>query len=207
MKMLVVNRNCIVSILATVLVSISFFVVGCSETEDDIEDDTEPEVVVNSQPSIGAIPNQTVDMGAEVTVAVNITDADVGDTHTVEASSDNTNVATVSISGTTLTIKGVAVGAATLTVSATDDSGQDNAAAVPVIFTLTVNAVRCVVGLTLKSGESCSYVGGGSNFTFNVREDGFGCIGDALCAGKGLHINTFSASKNPDGSWTINSLP
>ena len=207
MKMLVVNRNSIVSIIATVLVSISLFVVGCSETENDMEDDTEPKAIVNSQPSIGAIPNQTVDVGAEVTVAVNITDADVGDTHTVKASSDDTNVATVSISGTTLTIKGVAIGTATLTVSARDDSGQDNAAAVPVTFTLTVNAVRCVVGLTLKSGESCSYVGGGSNFTFNVREDGFGCIGDALCAGKGLHINAFSASKNPDGSWTINRLP
>ena len=130
MKMLVVNRNSIVSILAIVLVSIPLFVVGCSETEDDIEDDTEPEVVVNSQPSIGAIPDQTVN-----------------------------------------------------------------------------NEVRCVVGLTLKSGESCSYVGGGSSFTFNVLEDGFGCIDDALCAGKSLQINRFSASKNPDGSWTINRLP
>ena len=141
MKMLVVHRNNIVFILATVLVSISLFVVGCSETEDDTEDDAEPEVVVNSQPSIGAIPNQTVDMGAEVTVAVNITDADVDNTHTVEASSDNTNVATVSVAGTTLTVKGVAIGTATLTVSATDDSGQDNAAAVPVTFALTVNEI------------------------------------------------------------------
>ena len=207
MKMLVVNRNSIVSILATVLVSISLFVVGCSETEDDTEDDTKVEVIVNSQPSIGAIPDQTVDIGGTVEVEVIITDADIGDTHTIKASSDNTDVATVSVAGTTLTIKGVAGGTATLTASATDDSGQDNSAAVPVRFTLTVNEVRCVVGLTLKSGESCSYVGGGSSFTFNVREDGLGCIDDALCAGKSLQINRFSASKNPDGSWTINSLP
>ena len=67
--------------------------------------------------------------------------------------------------------------------------------------------VRCVVGLTLKSGESCSYVGGGSNFTFNVREDGFGCIGTNHCVGEGIYLNDFVATKNPDGSWTIKSLP
>ena len=66
--------------------------------------------------------------------------------------------------------------------------------------------VRCVVGLTLKIGESCSYVGGGNNFTFNVRDDGLGCVG-GLCSGNSVQINRFSASKNPDGSWTINGLP
>ena len=200
---LVVNRNSIVSILATLLVSISLFVVGCSETEDDAE----PEVVVNNQPSIGAISDQTVDIGGEVTVVVNITDADVDNTHTISASSNDKAIATVSVKNTTLTINGVAGGLATITVSARDDSGQDNAAAVPVTFVLTVNEVRCVVGLTLKSGESCSYVGGGNNFTFNVREDGFGCIGDTHCVGKGIYLNEFVATKNPDGSWTIKSLP
>ena len=138
--MLVVNRNSIVSILATVLVSISLFVVGCSETEDDIEDDTEPEVVVNSQPSIGAIPDQTLDMGAEVTVAVNITDADVDNTHTISASSNDKTIATVSVKNTTLTISGVAGGMATITVSAVDGSGQDNATSTPVTFQVTIDA-------------------------------------------------------------------
>ena len=142
MRMLVVNRKSIMSILTTVLVSISFFVVGCGEAEDD----TEVEVVVNSQPSIGAIPDQTVNVGGTMEVKVIITDADVADTHTVKASADNTNVATVSVSGTTLTIKAVAVGTATLTVSVTDDSGQDNTAAVPVTFTLTVNELTYDAG-------------------------------------------------------------
>lgn len=137
MKTLLANRKIIMSILTTVLVSISLFVVGCGETEDD----TETEFVVNSQPSIGAISDQTVDVGGTVEINVIVTDADVGDTYTVSASTDNTNVITVLVSGTTLTIKGVAVGTATLTVSATDSSGQDNAAAVPVTFALTVNEI------------------------------------------------------------------
>ena len=122
MKMLVIDRKSIVSILIVVLVSVSLFVIGCGEV-----DDTETELVVNSQPSIGAIPDQIVDVGSTVEVKVIITDADVGDTHTISASSDKANVATVSVSGPTLTIKGVVGGTATLTVSATDDSEQDNA--------------------------------------------------------------------------------
>ncbi len=128
------NRTIIV--LLSILLA-SFFLIGCSEMEDD----TEAELVVNSQPSIGAIPGQTVDVGGTVEVKATITDADVGDTHTVKASSDNTDIATVSVSGTTLTILGVAGGTATLTISATDDSGQDNAAATEVKFEVTVNAV------------------------------------------------------------------
>ena len=163
MKMLVVNRNSIVSILATVLVSISLFVVGCSETEDDIKDDTEAEVVVNSQPSLGAIPNQTVDMGAEVAVAVNIIDADVDNTHTISASSNDKAIATVSVKNTTLTISGVAGGLATITVSAVDDSGQGNATSTPVTFQVTVDAnsqpsIGAIPDQTLEIGAEVTVV-------------------------------------------------
>lgn len=54
MKILVVNRKSIVSILTSVLVSISLFLVGCGE----VEDDTEVELAVNNQPSIGVITEQ-----------------------------------------------------------------------------------------------------------------------------------------------------
>lgn len=92
----------------------------------------------NSQPVIEAIPDQTLDAGAEMTVAVNITDADVGDTHTLNVSSDNTAVATVSMKNATFTIIGIAAGMTTITVSAMDDSGQDNAAATPLTFKVAI---------------------------------------------------------------------
>lgn len=181
MKMLVMNRKKnLVFILAVVLVSIAVFVIGCGEADDD----TEIEIVVNSQPSIGAIPDQTVNVGGTVEVKVIITDGDVGDTHTVEASADNTNVVTVSVSGTTLTIKAVAVGTAMLTVSATDSSGQDNAAAVPGTFTLTVNELtyepgdnieRLPVGFWVPqvvSGASFQIRRGGEAI-IEFRKDGF----------------------------------
>lgn len=79
-------------------------------------------------------------------VKVIVTDADVEDTHTVSVSSHPTDVVTVSVNGTTLTIKGIAVGTATLTVSATDNSGQGNAAAIPVTFAVTVNEITYDAG-------------------------------------------------------------
>ncbi|MDE0297037.1 MAG: hypothetical protein OXN17_00215 [Candidatus Poribacteria bacterium] len=85
----------------------------------------------------------------------------------------------------------------------------------------------CAVGLTLKPGESCGYSGNGEKIVFFVSQDGSACrkgrAGDVLEVGP-LNIRTeeqtfcvnydiesddlfgtnFSASKNPDGSWTVN---
>ena len=156
MKMLVMNRKSIVSILTTVLVSISLFVVGCGEAEDD----TESEVAVNSQPSIGAILDQTVDAGDTMEVKVTITDTDVGDTHIISASSGDTAIATVAVNNTTLTITGIAEGMTAITVSATDDSGQDNAEATPETFEVTVDPYVPLEGLTVLEGRVVFVVGG-----------------------------------------------
>ena len=86
-------------------------VVGCGADEDD-----------NTQPVIEAIADRTLDVGDETMVDIDITDADVDDTHTIRASSDDTAIATVSVNDTTLTIKGIADGTTTVTVSVTDDS-------------------------------------------------------------------------------------
>ena len=87
MKILVINRKITLSILMmTVLVSVSFFIIGCGEVDDETEDG----LVVNNQPSIETISDQTVDVGNTVEVKIIITDADVGDTHTISAASDDT---------------------------------------------------------------------------------------------------------------------
>ena len=78
-------------------------------------------------------------MGDAATVDVHITDVDVDDVHTIGAFSDDTAVATVSVRDSTLSITGMVVGTATITVFATDNTEQDNAAAVPVTFEVTVN--------------------------------------------------------------------
>lgn len=196
MKMLVINRKSIVAVLTTVLVSISLFIVGCGEADDE----TEVEFVVNSQPSIGAIPDQTVDVEGTVEVNVIITDADIGDTHTILVSSDKANVATVSVSGPTLTIKGVAVGTATLTVFAADDSNQDSADAVPVAFAVTVNETMYDAGENIEglpdgfwvpqviSGASFQIVRGGKAI-IEFRKSGYiknsgstyTCVSDGGC--------------------------
>ena len=142
MKMLVMTGKIILSILImTVLVSVSIFVVGCGEVDDEAEAEDEF-VVVNNQPSIEVIPDQTVDVGAKTSAKANITDADVGDTHTIKASSDDTTIAAVSVDGASLTITGKAAGTATITVTATDNSRQNNAKANPVMFKVRVNKVE-----------------------------------------------------------------
>ena len=71
-------------------------------------------------------------------VDIDITDADVDDTHTIRASSDDTAIATLLVEDTTLSIKGIADGTTTIRINVTDDSGQENAAATPLTFRVTV---------------------------------------------------------------------
>ena len=59
----------------------------------------------------------------------------------------------------------------------------------------------CFVGQELSPGQSCTF---GSN-TFRVTSEGQGCVG-GICAGTGLTLNDFSATKSGD-TWTIESLP
>ena len=76
--------------------------------------------------AVGEIPAQTVAPGDSVTVDVsgNFTDPDGDDLDlTFTAASDDTNTATVEVSGPELTITGVADGTAAITVTATDPGG------------------------------------------------------------------------------------
>ena len=237
------NRKTVVSILATASLVTSLVLAGCGASEDD-----------NNQPTIKPISDKTLNQGDKKTVDVNITDADVDDTHIISAFTDNTTVAAVSVDEASITITGKAVGIATLTVFVSDDSGQDNAAATPVTFKATVNepgqSVRigiglnqppssfvdkgaCTVGMTLQPGEGCSYDSNDSfaEIIFFVRLDGTVCreqvplfrgelpIPDDLqprnlkfCVEWNIERDDFfetdfAASKNPDGSWTIDSVP
>ena len=129
------NRNPKVSllILTIVLFGISFALIGCGFFEHD-----------NNPPSIQTSTGETITdqtltlaVNSKKTVEVFITDVDDDDTHTVGASSENTTVATVSVADTIVTIRGRAAGSTTVTVTATDDSGQDNAAAT-LVYEVTV---------------------------------------------------------------------
>ncbi|WP_419167557.1 Ig-like domain-containing protein [Candidatus Palauibacter sp.] len=75
---------------------------------------------------VGAIPDQTVHARDSVTldVSAHFTDPD-GDTLNYTAVTVNASVATASVSGAMLTIRGVAVGETTVTVTATDPDDAD----------------------------------------------------------------------------------
>ena len=236
------NRKIIISILIAVSLIISLVLTGCGAFDD------------NGQPIIDPINDKTLDAGDNRSVNVYVTDADVDDTHTISAFSNDTSIATVSVDEEALTITGIAVGMTTITVSATDDSGQDNAAAIPVTFEVTVNPPApqvtlgfginqppsalidngaCAVGMTLKPGESCSYDSNEpfAEIIFFVLPDGTACREQVpllrgqleipeqfrprnlkFCVGWDIErddfFNTsFSARKNPNGSWTIKNVP
>ena len=90
-----------------------------SVTVTDGADDT------NQAPTVGtAIEDQTLEAEAEATLDLSeaFSDPD-GDTLSYDAASDAPDVATASVSGSELTVTGVAPGTATVTVTATDPEG------------------------------------------------------------------------------------
>ncbi len=113
--------------------------------------------VPNSRPVVGSVSDLTVSRGAKKTETVTVTDGDSGDTHTVSASSDDTGVATVSVSGKTLTLAGVSCGAATISVTATDDSSESNDTSEAEEFDVAVPNTRPALGaiadLTVSRGS------------------------------------------------------
>ena len=92
----------------------------------------------NARPELGEIADQTLDVGESIDIALSVTDEDAGDSHTITATTDAEAVARVSVADAILTIEGLAAGNATLTVTAQDDSGADNAESEPVRFQVTV---------------------------------------------------------------------
>ena len=93
---------------------------------------------VNRAPeATSTIPDQNVEVGAEVTVDVSGTFTDPDDDMlTYTAESDAMGVATVDVSGSVVTVTGVALGSATVTVTATDPEGLSAAQS----FMVTVEA-------------------------------------------------------------------
>ena len=82
-------------------------------------------ISANRAPTVSAaVPDQSVVEGTEVAVDVSgaFSDPD-GDALSYEADSDASDVATASVSGSDVTVTGVAPGSATITVTATDPGG------------------------------------------------------------------------------------
>ena len=198
-------------IVSLVLTFALFTLIGCGF----LDSNSEPEIdLIIDDPSI-YVDDLTI-------VTVNITDPDVDDTHIINAFSDNPEVVTVSVDDTSVTIIGITVGSTVVTVSVTDDSGEDNDTSTPLKFNVIVNALinkgACSVGTTLTPGESCSYGRdpfGEADIVFYVLKNGRACLkrGDKkLCVNSHIEQDeffgtNFSAIKNPDNSWTIKSVP
>ena len=67
---------------------------------------------------------------------------------------------------------------------------------------------RCSAGMIMREGDYCTVSIPGVNFgsdRFEIR-DGSGCYGN-VCSGGGVRLNDFIASRNSDGSWTIERVP
>ena len=97
-----------------------------------------PPTPVNAKPAVQAIADQALTIGDAVEVTVSVTDPDASDTHTLSASVSNEAAATVAVDGMVLTINAIDSGVATVTVTATDNSGRDNDTSEPTTFDVTV---------------------------------------------------------------------
>ena len=84
-----------------------------------------PPPIINGRPeTVGGIPSQTVEEGSSETVSVSsyFTDPD-RDSLTYASRSSDTGIVAVSLSGNTVTLRGVSAGTATVRVTATDPDG------------------------------------------------------------------------------------
>ncbi len=102
-------------------VAATLLAAGCGDGGTDPEPPPQP----NRPPAVsGSIPEQTVPVGGSVTVSVAsaFNDPD-GDALTYAATSSAPGVASVTMSGSDLTVTGVSAGTATITATATDPDG------------------------------------------------------------------------------------
>ncbi len=103
-----------------VLVLVAVCVAGCGDGEAP----TTPTPANRAPESAGSIPGQTLHVGDTATLNLSpyFTDAD-GDALSYAAASSVDAVVSVSVSGATLTVAGVAAGSASVTVTASDPAG------------------------------------------------------------------------------------
>ena len=108
--------------------------------------------------AVGTIPGQTLRVGesAQVDVSPYFSDPD-GDALAYDARSNNAGVVTAGVSGSTLTISGVAEGRATVTVAASDPGGLSASQSVSVTVrgrNQAPGAVSTIPDQTVAAGES-----------------------------------------------------
>ncbi len=140
--------------------------------------------VLNREPiAIGTIPGQSLEPGEAMTLDVSpFFDDPDGETLSYSAASSNRGVATATVAGSVLTVEGVAVGTASITITATDPGGLTaqqrfsvtaraaNQAPVVVAtipdLTVTVGEVRAWQGADHfrdPNGDALTYAAGSSN--------------------------------------------
>jgi len=176
-----------------------------------------PSVQANRAPRVAAgIDDAALDAGDRATVDLeapprNFTDPD-GDQLRYSATSSNTRVARVSLSGTVLEVLASGAGQASIHVTATDPGGLSATLTFRVTVTagtngdgvVTTHAGACRVGLTLGPGGSCDV---GSD-RFEVLSDGRGRYGCCITGGTGINVNGFRANRiSGTNDWRVDALP
>jgi len=127
-------------------------------------------VTVNSVPVVAnALSNQTLTVGGasfarDLNASPSVFNDPDGDALTYTAASNATNIATASISGSTLTVAPVAVGTATITVTANDGKGGT----VSTTFTATVGTAPNQAPTVANPIANQNLSVGGASFTRNL---------------------------------------
>ena len=92
----------------------------------------------NARPSVADIPDQRIEAGEAVEIEISVSDADAGDSHSIEVTAGAEGIVEISHADGLLRLTGLANGTVEITVVARDDSGAGNAESEPVTFAVTV---------------------------------------------------------------------
>ena len=141
----------------------------------------------NAAPTVSsAIADQYVSSSGTGTVALASVFSDSGDTLTYQANSGNGNVATVAVSGSTLTITGVSTGSTEITVSAVDTA--NNSVGDTFLVYVGVTGGGTLVDTNLNVGSSATYdlkkrFDGPSSMTFAASSSDTNKVGTSISSG------------------------
>ena len=155
----------------------------------------------NNAPVAIQIPDKTVYVGQNFTVALGsyFTDAD-GDAMTYAASSNTTYKATVSLSGATLTVNGIEAGSAEISVTATDSRGDSASQTFGVTVNDPPSQADAVPGL---SSDELSQLGALINYDTLIINELHNGSDDA---NDWLELRNVSAADLPLDDWHLSIL-
>ncbi len=180
-------------------------VITCSITNYDqtqVSQEYEIEIKGKSVKSITITGNTSVNVDSNITLTATISPSDAK-YQSIEWSSNNTGIATVTENGTSCTVSGKTAGMATITCTIINNNGTN----ISNTYNVTVNAVLPTLASKAKVGDFVNYDAGNWSSTVSLPSSAWGFGGYTAGKSKNECITPYSSYANTySGGWKVMSI-